>query len=99
MKKTVAQVDAELQKFKAEAGDVKISSGTCWNSRQLGAIIERYSRYGEMIKCEITVAWKPGQRGYHYAIYHKALLNPESRTKDEYVIAGLSGHEEGYVRK
>lgn len=92
-KKTVAQLDAEIQELKTRAGNVQLSGGTCWNHAQMGAILEKYARHGELVKAEITAEHTPSNNGYHYQIWHYPLLNPESRKNDEYVIAGMSGHD------
>ena len=92
-KKTVAELDAEFQDFRQTVGNVQVASGTCWNHAQMGAILEKYARHGEMLKSEIRVDHTPSHNGYHYVIWHLPLLNPESRQNDEYVIAGMSGHD------
>lgn len=92
-RKTVSQLDVEIQEIKTEMSNVQLSAGTCWNHAQMGAILERFARHGELVKAEITIDHGVSSNGYHYQIWHRPLLNPESRKNDEHVIAGMSGHD------
>lgn len=79
MKKTVKQLDEELQQLKHDAGNVQLAQMTCWKWEQIAVDIEEYDRYGEMIKLEVTKDWAIGKRCYHVYIWHRLLLNEEAR--------------------
>jgi hypothetical protein len=100
MRKTVKQLSEELEEFKGEGRVARVASGSCFNHAQMGAIIEKYARYGELIKAEITVDHSVGgSNQYHYIILHYPLLNKGSRKDDEWVIAGMSGADFTPTRK
>jgi hypothetical protein len=91
MRKTVKQLDEELQAFKGVAGNVQLQAGTCWNEEQLGAILEVYNRYGELVKLEVTSTHSPDKTAYHYQLWHYPLLNSEfkDRHTPTKIIQGL----------
>lgn len=57
MKKTVAQLDDELQELKSKSSNVMLHAGLCWGEKQLAAILEVYNRYGELVKLEAIRGW------------------------------------------
>jgi len=80
VKKTVAQVDAELQQLKYDAGNVQLAQFTCWNWEQVAVELEAYDRYGELIKMEVTKDWSTtDKRCYHVYVWHRPLLNIDDR--------------------
>lgn len=98
-RKTVAELAQDVNILREEASNVQFASGTVHNHAQLGAVIEKYSRYGELIKAEVTIGHSPGKNAYSYQIWHRPLLNKDSRKRDEYVIAGMSGHDFTPIRE
>lgn len=92
-KKTVAQLDEELQELKSQSSNVKLQAGTCWNEEQLAAITEVYNRYGELVKLEVTSENRGDKKAYHYQLWHYPLLNTDfsDRHTPKVIIPGL-GH-------
>ncbi len=74
-KKTVAELDKEVQELKKVVGNVQLAAGTVWNPTQVAEVIEEYSRYGELVKAEFTIDHSPSKDAYHYQIWHYPLLN------------------------
>jgi len=78
-KKTVATLSEELKAVKYEAGNAHIAQITCWNWEQVAVELEKYNRYGELIKMEVTQDLNKGKKCYNLVIWHYALLNREDR--------------------
>lgn len=80
-KKTVAQLDQEVQQLKKNASNVQLSQFTLWGWEQVAAILEQYNRYGELVKMEITGENLVDKIKYHIVVWHYPLMNVESRKK------------------
>lgn len=79
-KKTVAQLDEEFQQLKDNSSNVQLEHVTVWHWEQVAVELEKYNRYGELIKMEITKGTPQGSnRCYHLMIWHRPLLNPSAR--------------------
>ena len=76
-KPTVAQLSERVEQLESNAANVFVASGTVWDADQLGHVIEKYSRYGELVKMELTINHSVGKDAYHYIIWHYKLLNRE----------------------
>ena len=66
--------------------NVFVAAGTVWNYEQLNEVIDNYSRYGELVKLELTIDRTPSKNAYHYIVWHYELLNrtsPTNSDKDE----------------
>jgi hypothetical protein len=81
---TVAKLNEELENVRMEAGDVFVSSFVLWDWEQIAGEIERYDRYGEMIKAELTHSFDPDKRQYQLIIWHRRLRNLDERLQLEH---------------
>lgn len=78
-KPTVTQLDDRLTELEASKPNIYVAAGTVWTPEQLAAKVEEYSRYGELVKMEVTISHSPGKTGFHYIIWHYQLLNREQQ--------------------
>lgn len=83
-KKTVAQLDAEVQYMKSQMSNIQLSQVSCWNWEQVAVELEKHSRHGELIKMEITLEHFPDKNKYILDIWHYPLLNRGKESGDYY---------------
>lgn len=77
MSVTPEQARAARVKGPRVTNNTHIASGTCWNADQLAEVIEKYDRYGELIKMEITHGFTPGKKQYHWLVLMAPPLNED----------------------
>jgi hypothetical protein len=77
-KPTVAKLDERITKVEKRQPNVYVAAGTVWNYKQLNEVIDKHSRYGELIKMELTIDHAPSKNAFHYIIWHYRLLNREA---------------------
>jgi hypothetical protein len=78
-KPTVAQLNDRLAELEASKPNIFVAAGTVWTAEQLATLVEKYSRYGELVKMDLTISHSPGKTAFRYIIWHYQLLNREEQ--------------------
>lgn len=68
-KKTVAQLDKEVQQIKKKAGNLHVQCLRVWNTQQIKETIDKLDKGNRMIKVEITSEDWGGSKLYDLTVF------------------------------